>query len=179
MFVWRNSFNKDISRMAVDGMPSSSASSRILFRAIICPVTRSFALYTIPYVPSPIFSSFWYRSMIYLRNTKKILNAQGQSTCRLRAAAATHRIQNYTHLLLAPAGGGRAKNKLFTVVPSLNVQARNIKVRFVIQYNFNLLTFFFEFSKFENINFWTKSLKNLFCYKQFSWILCLPSETVL
>lgn len=34
---------RDISRMAVDGMPSSSASSRIFLRAIISLVTRSFA----------------------------------------------------------------------------------------------------------------------------------------
>ena len=51
---------KQAARIAVLGIPSSSASRRIFFNAMISPVTRSFALYTTPYVPSPIFSSFWY-----------------------------------------------------------------------------------------------------------------------
>eukprot|EP01033_Poteriospumella_lacustris_P009764 gene9763-gene10586 len=61
MLGCRSSFNNEISRIAVDGMPSSSASRRIRFRAIILPDLRSLALYTTPYVPSPIFSNFWYR----------------------------------------------------------------------------------------------------------------------
>lgn len=36
-------FKREISRIAVDGMPSSSASSRIFFRAMISFVTLSFA----------------------------------------------------------------------------------------------------------------------------------------
>jgi hypothetical protein len=63
MFGCRNSFNKEISRMAVDGIPSSSASNRMRFKAIIVSEMRSLALYTTPYVPSPIFSNFWYLSM--------------------------------------------------------------------------------------------------------------------
>jgi hypothetical protein len=47
-------FSREISRMAVLGMPSSSASSRIFLSAMISFVTRSLALYTTPYVPSPI-----------------------------------------------------------------------------------------------------------------------------
>jgi hypothetical protein len=41
-----SSLRSEISRMAVLGMPSSSCSSRIFFRAIVCPLTRSLALYT-------------------------------------------------------------------------------------------------------------------------------------
>ena len=46
------SFRREISRMAVDGTPSSSASRRIFLRAtrrLEC--ARSRALYTTPYVP--------------------------------------------------------------------------------------------------------------------------------
>jgi hypothetical protein len=67
MFGCRNSFNKEISRMAVDGIPSSSASNRMRFKAIIVSEMRSLALYTTPYVPSPIFSNFWYLSMASYR----------------------------------------------------------------------------------------------------------------
>ena len=63
IFGCLNSFNSDISLIAVEGIPSSSASSRILFKATISSVTLFFALYTTPYVPSPIFSSFWYFSI--------------------------------------------------------------------------------------------------------------------
>ena len=48
MFGCCNSFKRDISLIAVDGMPSSSASNLIFFRAKISPVTRSLALYTTP-----------------------------------------------------------------------------------------------------------------------------------
>lgn len=44
--------------IAVDGIPSSSASNRIFFMATIWPVWRFLPLYTTPYVPSPIFSIF-------------------------------------------------------------------------------------------------------------------------
>jgi len=40
MFGCFNSFNKDISLMAVHGTPSSSESKRIRLRAQISPVTR-------------------------------------------------------------------------------------------------------------------------------------------
>lgn len=43
-----NSFNTDISRMAVDGTPSSSLSRRIFFNATVLPLFRSSALYTTP-----------------------------------------------------------------------------------------------------------------------------------
>lgn len=54
------SFRREISRMAVLGTPSSSCSSLIFFRAMVSLVRRSRALYTTPYVPSPIFSTFSY-----------------------------------------------------------------------------------------------------------------------
>ena len=53
-----SSFSNEISRMAVDGTPSSSCSSRMRFRATTLSVVLLRALYTTPYVPSPIFSSF-------------------------------------------------------------------------------------------------------------------------
>ena len=46
--------------MAVLGTPSSSCSRRIFFSAMVAPLVRSRALYTTPYVPSPIFSTFSY-----------------------------------------------------------------------------------------------------------------------
>ena len=54
-----SSLRREISRIAVLGTPSSSCSNRIFLSAMIVPVSRCFALYTTPYVPSPIFSSFW------------------------------------------------------------------------------------------------------------------------
>lgn len=46
------SLRSDISRMAVDGTPSASSSSRIFLRATMLPLScRSRALYTTPYVP--------------------------------------------------------------------------------------------------------------------------------
>ena len=56
-----------ISRIAVLGMPSSSASSLIFLSATSSPDTRLRALYTTPYVPSPIFSIFWYFSIAKVR----------------------------------------------------------------------------------------------------------------
>ena len=53
-----NSFKREISLIAVDGIPSSSASNLIRFKATIFPEFLSLALYTTPYVPSPIFSNF-------------------------------------------------------------------------------------------------------------------------
>jgi hypothetical protein len=47
-----NSLSRLISRIAVLGTPSSSASSLIFFSATICPELISFALYTTPYVPT-------------------------------------------------------------------------------------------------------------------------------
>jgi hypothetical protein len=60
ILLWCISFRREISRMAVLGTPSSSCSSRIFLRAIVSFVRRSLALYTTPYVPSPIFSTFSY-----------------------------------------------------------------------------------------------------------------------
>jgi hypothetical protein len=40
MFGWSSSFSRDISRIAVQGTPSSSDSKRIRFKATICPVSR-------------------------------------------------------------------------------------------------------------------------------------------
>ena len=63
MFGCWSSLRMLISRIAVLGMPSSSASSLIFLSATSSPDTRLRALYTTPYVPSPIFSIFWYFSM--------------------------------------------------------------------------------------------------------------------
>jgi hypothetical protein len=60
MFRCCISLRREISRMAVDGTPSSSCSSRIFLSAIVSLVYRSLPLYTTPYVPSPIFSTFSY-----------------------------------------------------------------------------------------------------------------------
>lgn len=49
-----NSLSRLISRMAVLGTPSSSASSLIFFRATTSPVVLSLALYTTPYVPARV-----------------------------------------------------------------------------------------------------------------------------
>ena len=46
-----SSLRREISRIAVLGTPSSSASSRIFLRATYWPVLMSLALYTTPYVP--------------------------------------------------------------------------------------------------------------------------------
>jgi len=56
------SLRREISRMAVEGTPSSSCSRRIFLSAIVSLVALSSALYTTPYVPSPIFSCFSYCS---------------------------------------------------------------------------------------------------------------------
>lgn len=53
-----SSLRMDISRIAVQGTPSSSLSSRILFNATTEFVSLFCALYTMPYVPSPSFSIF-------------------------------------------------------------------------------------------------------------------------
>lgn len=55
MYSSLSSLSRLISRIAVLGTPSSSASSRIFFRATIrpfAPGVKSFALYTTPYVPA-------------------------------------------------------------------------------------------------------------------------------
>lgn len=44
-------------------MNITHVSRRIFFSATVRPVSLSFALYTTPYVPSPIFSSLWKASM--------------------------------------------------------------------------------------------------------------------
>lgn len=51
MFGSSSSLRSEISRMAVLGTPSSSASSRIFLSATVRFVLTSFALYTTPYVP--------------------------------------------------------------------------------------------------------------------------------
>ena len=51
MLQCRSSFSIAISRMAVLGMPSSSSSKRIFFKAMISPEVLSLALNTTPYVP--------------------------------------------------------------------------------------------------------------------------------
>lgn len=60
MFGCFNSFNKDISRIAVDGTPSSSVSKRIFFIATISPVFLCLPLYTTPYVPIKVFQNYYY-----------------------------------------------------------------------------------------------------------------------
>lgn len=54
-----SSLSRLISRIAVLGTPSSSASSRIFFRATIEPVETSRALYTTPYVPGAALFQLW------------------------------------------------------------------------------------------------------------------------
>eukprot|EP00380_Ascogregarina_taiwanensis_P004200 284819207_6 len=49
---WDISFNKDISRNIVDGMPSASSTNWTTFIATLFPFS-SRALYTVPYVPFP------------------------------------------------------------------------------------------------------------------------------
>jgi len=63
IFECWSSLSKAISLIAVLGIPSSSDSSLIALRAYISPVSTSFALWTIPYVPSPTYSSFSYLSI--------------------------------------------------------------------------------------------------------------------
>ena len=58
-----SSLRREISRMAVEGTPSSSPSSFIFFRATSFDVPLISALNTVPYVPSPIFSNRWYLSI--------------------------------------------------------------------------------------------------------------------
>ena len=62
--ILKCTFSRDISRIAVEGTPSDSVSSRIFFKATTCSVILSVALYTIPYVPSPIFSILWKFSIL-------------------------------------------------------------------------------------------------------------------
>lgn len=50
--------SNETSRRVVGGTPSSSSWRRVFFNATIFPVAFSLALYTLPYVPSPTFSSF-------------------------------------------------------------------------------------------------------------------------
>ena len=64
MFLCFSSFSRQISRSAELGTPSSSSSSRTRFRATISSVSRFLPLNTVPYVPSPIFSSFSYFCMV-------------------------------------------------------------------------------------------------------------------
>lgn len=54
-------------RIAVDGMPSSSASNRIFFIATIWPVKRFLPLYTTPYVPN-------LRVKIHTQNNRQVLH---------------------------------------------------------------------------------------------------------
>ena len=51
MFGCCNSLSSEISRIAVEGTPSSSLSKRIFFKATVLFVFLFFPLYTTPYVP--------------------------------------------------------------------------------------------------------------------------------
>ena len=57
----------------------TSASSLIFFNATISDVTLSFALYTTPYVPSPTFSIFWYRSIVSTLQLKTVQTTHSYS----------------------------------------------------------------------------------------------------
>lgn len=48
IFGWRSSFNREISRIAVLGTPSSSLSNLIFFMATTWPVVLCLPLYTTP-----------------------------------------------------------------------------------------------------------------------------------
>eukprot|EP00658_Telonema_sp_P-2_P053473 TRINITY_DN4201_c0_g1_i8.p1 TRINITY_DN4201_c0_g1~~TRINITY_DN4201_c0_g1_i8.p1 ORF type:complete len:107 (+),score=12.43 TRINITY_DN4201_c0_g1_i8:164-484(+) len=62
---WFSRFITAISRTAELGTPlSASRSILILFSATTAPVFLSSPLYTVPYVPSPIFSVLKYRSSL-------------------------------------------------------------------------------------------------------------------
>lgn len=58
-------FNRQISLNAELGTPSSSSSRRTRFNATISMVSRFRPLKTVPYVPSPIFSSFSYFCILW------------------------------------------------------------------------------------------------------------------
>eukprot|EP00958_Prasinococcus_capsulatus_P015347 scaffold1630_cov298-Prasinococcus_capsulatus_cf.AAC.2 len=72
-----SSLRREISRIAVEGTPSSSCSRRIFFSAIVLSVLRSRALYTTPYVPSPIFSTFSYCAASAPRTHKRASEVSG------------------------------------------------------------------------------------------------------
>lgn len=68
---WRGWGGKEVSRssprkgppLPVLGAKATHVSSRIFLSATTSPVNLFLALYTTPYVPSPIFSTFWKFSM--------------------------------------------------------------------------------------------------------------------
>jgi hypothetical protein len=76
--------------------PCSRTSSRVFFSATSSPVFLSRALYTLPYVPSPIFSSFSYASIVWLgvetremsQTTKFAATKKHSAPCGLRVCAA-------------------------------------------------------------------------------------------
>ena len=80
------SLRSEISRMAVEGTPSSSCSRRIFLSAIVSLVWRSLPLYTTPYVPSPIFSVFSYCATPFIPAARVTLHyitgSQGHITDR-------------------------------------------------------------------------------------------------
>ena len=55
--------------IAVDGIPSSSATTLIFFNATNSPVTLFYALCTTPYVPSPNLSNLTYFSIIIMEDS--------------------------------------------------------------------------------------------------------------
>lgn len=96
IFGCLNSFNNDISRIAVEGIPSSSDSRRIRFRATIVSDILSFALYTCPYVPSPIFSKRWYLSI------SRKFNSASFSSSAVPSQFESPLFYKQRHLLVSP-----------------------------------------------------------------------------
>ena len=78
-----SSFNRLISRMAVLGTPSSSASSRIFLSATIWLVVTSLALYTTPYVPAGA------------RHQRGDRERERETHLRLQGVRATHEGHHY------------------------------------------------------------------------------------
>jgi hypothetical protein len=109
MLPWFISLRREISRIAVEGTPSSSCSRRIFLSAIVSLVTLSSALYTTPYVPSPIFSFFSYCTRTH--------------TNAIRIAKSSHRIRTQPdHSLTCSIACPSATN---AVAASAAVERRN------------------------------------------------------
>jgi hypothetical protein len=84
-----SSLRSEISRMAVLGTPSSSASSRIFLSATIWFVVTSFALYTTPYVPD----------RVHVR-VRVAIRATAPHAARERREFSTEAFSRRTHLRL-------------------------------------------------------------------------------
>lgn len=96
-----SSFSREISLIAVDGIPSSSLSRRIFFIATICPVILFRPLYTTPYVPVSEQSKWKYKQDKNAINHQQLKRDQQR---RGKITSITFSNFLYLHVIGQPTG---------------------------------------------------------------------------